>query len=115
MRRRHPLVERPGTAELSNLLPHERESRLVLSLVHCASNQTGDAAHVRLVETARGKGRGSKPYPTGDEGTLLVEGNHVLVDRDTDLVEQGFDILADETGQTQIDQQEMGIGGAGEQ
>src|SRR5579872_2420198 len=96
-----PLYEGFGDGELFahvfNFLANFLKFRFILAIFERLEHELGDAAAFPFFKSARGDGWRAKAYTRRIERWARIVGNRIFVERDADLVERFFSILARNT------------------
>ena len=107
----------PGTVRTeSNTSPRMlRVQRVVVGRLERGDDPAADALHLADPHAAGGQGRRADANARGVHRLALVEGDHVLVDRDAAAVEHFFGLLAAQAQRGDVDQHQVVVGAAADQ
>ncbi len=102
-------VEREGVRQDGHALAQRRD---VGAGLQREGDDVGDLGELGVAEAARRKRRGADAQARRDHRRTWVVGHGVAVDRDVDLVQQVFGLLAVDHGIPQVDEHEVHVGAA---
>src|SRR5882724_6503372 len=108
-------VERKARGQLLHFATYLRLRRGIAETAEHAVDEGGNLRHLGLAHAARGHGRRAQTHPARDHGPLGVEGDAVLVHGDPRPIERFLRVLAGDALGRQVDEEEMGVGAAGDQ